>query len=482
MISSNKKNDPSDAGMFFYALTGKENANPWDAKDFFEDNLPEWSDRPSSNPSPSPQPPNSLVIEAEDMLLTGKYRVEGNQFASGEKVISLRGGNNDDSGAASFEFNGNDGKYDLKVTYFDENDGVGQITIKQDSKTLKSFQLDRQLGSSLPDEKTRTTVEIDDVDISNGDEFTIEGIEQGNKRTAEHTRIDKIEFIPQETTNTPPTTEQDIELEFDVSNQGNGGFDGDISFTNNGKQFQGWEVEFELDADINKIWNAEIVSRQGDRYVIKDVRSNDNVYKNETTTFGFTADIDGKTIAPSNFVFNGQKIDAEVEEIDETPSSPSPSPSPNPSDKAITVGFEQHNDGTKYDRAAQSKDWDVKWVNTQRMDNYAFISDEEAHSGNKSLEITYTPHDRTGAGAIWKLPAEKEYYLSYWVKFEDGFDFDGDKQSGGKLPGLAGAGGHCGGGDTCNGNNGFSSRYMTLLAKLTKEEYSRRNFANKPHH
>ena len=150
-----------------------------------------------------------------------------------------------------------------------------------------------------------------------------------------------------------------------------------------------------------------------------------------------------------------------IDEIKEPPpSSPTPTPSPSPSNKAITLGFEQHNNGTKYDRAAQSKDWDVKWVNTQRMDNYAFISDEEAHSGNKSLEITYTPHDRTGAGAIWELPSEKEYYLSYWVKFEDDFDFDGSKQSGGKLPGLAGAGGHCGGGDTCNGNNGFSSRYM----------------------
>ncbi len=142
MIASNKRNDPSDAGMLFYALTGQENANPKDAKDFFKDNLNEWSDRPSSNPSPSPQPPsNPLVIEAEDMLLTGEYRVEGNQFASSGEVISLHGGDNDDTGAASFEFGGATGKYDIKITYFDENDGVGQITIKQDDRTLKSFQL-----------------------------------------------------------------------------------------------------------------------------------------------------------------------------------------------------------------------------------------------------------------------------------------------------------------------------------------------------
>ncbi len=179
MIASNKQNEPSDAGMLFYALTGEENANPKDAKDFFEDNLNEWDVRPPSNPSPSPQPPsNLLVIEAEDMLLKGKYRVEDNQFASGEKVISLSGGNNDDTGAASFDFKGATGKYDVKVTYFDENDGVGQIKLKQDDKTLKSFQLSQELGSSLPDQKTITTVEIGDVNISKGDDFTIEGIEQ----------------------------------------------------------------------------------------------------------------------------------------------------------------------------------------------------------------------------------------------------------------------------------------------------------------
>ena len=52
MISSNKRNDPSDAGMLFYALTGKENANPKDAKDFWEDNPPSWDNNPTpSNPS-----------------------------------------------------------------------------------------------------------------------------------------------------------------------------------------------------------------------------------------------------------------------------------------------------------------------------------------------------------------------------------------------------------------------------------------------
>ncbi len=315
----------------------------------------------------------TILLEAEEMILGDEYKVESNQVASDGQVISLHGGDNDDVGSASFKFEGVSGKYDIKLTYFDENDGEGRITIKQDSKTRKSFQLSQELGSAVADEQTKTTLEIGDVDISSGDNFTIEGIEQGNDWTAEHTRIDRIEFIPQETTASPPPTQSEkptgfnpveVELEFDATARVNGEFTGDISFTNNGEQFHGWEVEFDAKFEINKIWNAEIVSRKGDRYVIKDVRSNDNVYAGETTTFGFTAN--GETIEPSNFVFNGQAIDVEVEEIEEvesTPSSPSPastSPSPastSPSPSPTSVSRPNYNkskgfftlDGKLYD-------------------------------------------------------------------------------------------------------------------------------------
>jgi len=49
--------------------------------------------------------------------------------------------------------------------------------------------------------------------------------------------------------------------------------------------------------------------------------------------------------------------------------------------------------------------------------------------------------------------------FTYWVFFAPNFDFDGSKLSGGKLPGL-GSQGLCSGGDDCDGNNGFTSRYM----------------------
>ena len=202
MIDSNKRNDPSDAGMLFYALTGQENANPYDAKAFFEDNPPSWSndnDKPLTPPTPpSPEEPsNPLIVEAENMMLSGEYRIETNSFASNGKVISLYSGDgdNDDTGAASFEFGGSTGVYTIKVNYFDENDGVGQMKVMQNDNPIKSWNLDRELGSHIADEKTKTSLEIKNIEVSTGDEFQIEGIEQGNVNTAEHVRIDGVEFI-----------------------------------------------------------------------------------------------------------------------------------------------------------------------------------------------------------------------------------------------------------------------------------------------
>ena len=95
--------------------------------------------------------------------------------------------------------------------------------------------------------------------------------------------------------------------------------------------------------------------------------------------------------------------------------------------------------------------------------NRSVITDSESYSGDQSLRITHLPNETSGGSAVWDLPSENEYYLSYRVKFADNFDFDGSRKSGGKLPGLGGrdeGGDLCSGGKTCTGVNGFSSRYM----------------------
>ena len=150
----------------------------------------------------NPKPLKPMFVEAEDMQLGGEYRVEKIGAASGGEVISLRGGDNNGTGTANFDFTGSTGTYDLKINYFDENDGVGQLKIDQGSDRLISFQLNKQLGSSLANEQTMTSMEISDIFVSKGDNFRIEGIEQGLPNTAEHVRIDSIQFIPTDSSST----------------------------------------------------------------------------------------------------------------------------------------------------------------------------------------------------------------------------------------------------------------------------------------
>lgn len=138
------------------------------------------------------------------------------------------------------------------------------------------------------------------------------------------------------------------------------------------------------------------------------------------------------------------------------------------SDEAIAVGFEQHAAGTAYARysnntGAQKLDWDSQY-SSDGMNNFAVITDEESRSGGKSLKVTYPDDEQLNAITKWIIPDEQEYYLSYWVKFDDDFVFNGNAgdskgTNGGKLPGL-GAGDLCSGGDTCDGSNGFTTRYM----------------------
>lgn len=131
-----------------------------------------------------------------------------------------------------------------------------------------------------------------------------------------------------------------------------------------------------------------------------------------------------------------------------------------PDAAAAAVDFERHAAGAEYDRTLQDLDWNAEGYNDEWMTGHAFVSDAEARSGSQSLRIDYDSEVRTGLDVAALLPEEREYYLSYWVKFEDDFSFDGRTKDGGKLPGLAGGGGAPGGGEVPTGDNGYSARYM----------------------
>lgn len=322
-------------------------------------------------------------------------------------------------------------------------------------------------------------------------------------------------------------------VDFNADRRTNGDFKGSFSFVNTGGYFKDWQMEIKAPFDIKQIENAEIVSRDGDTYVIRATRANDDVFAGEKTTVRFTGSHDGsdipdpvvtsfqqgtsghrgwvptsqiqhrrdqdgywvpsfgvpssndaenppkatpifkKPVPPTNLgpIYSGgtntPDIGKPAPETDrpapvrQQPTSgrgPAPGNVGNLSDEAMFIGFENHQAGQAYTRDRQSKDLRVAFSDND-INKISQITTEESGSGNQSLKITYPDDVRANAGTAFMIPERDEYYFQYKVKFEEGFDFDGDTHSGGKLPGLA-ADGWASGGQDVTGSNGFTSRYM----------------------
>ncbi|HBB33561.1 MAG TPA: hypothetical protein DC064_17615 [Cyanobacteria bacterium UBA9273] len=98
-------------------------------------------------------------------------------------------------------------------------------------------------------------------------------------------------------------------VNFAVVNDWQSGFTGSISIANNGtSNLNGWTLEFEAPFEITNIWNAQIVSRQGNRYTIRNLSWNSTIGAGQTLSFGFNASPGNVTSQPSGYVLNGQPL------------------------------------------------------------------------------------------------------------------------------------------------------------------------------
>ena len=149
-------------------------------------------------PAPTPDRAESIRFEAEDMRLSGEYRVESVDAASGGKVASLQGGKPIGRGRATFDFRQPTGTYDIKLSYFDENDGNAHIRVFHKNVVIDGFNLTQQLGSSEAVPGTLTQRTIENVNVRFGDRFSILGIEDGTSAGGEPVRLDAVEFIPRD--------------------------------------------------------------------------------------------------------------------------------------------------------------------------------------------------------------------------------------------------------------------------------------------
>jgi predicted outer membrane repeat protein len=145
--------------------------------------------------SPEPLPTSSsrtLRYEAEQMSLN-TYKVEGldNSQASADRYISLRS-TGKTSGSATGVFRGAAGTYQVRIGYYDENDGQSSASVTVAGQR-KNFKLDKDLFSDSAMHDARAVVTTHSaVTLKTGDRFEISArLDKG-----EFARFDYLEFFP----------------------------------------------------------------------------------------------------------------------------------------------------------------------------------------------------------------------------------------------------------------------------------------------
>ncbi|MEO0813552.1 MAG: hypothetical protein AAFY60_11870, partial [Myxococcota bacterium] len=164
--------------------------------------------------SASPDTPEQTIsVEAEDLELLQGFAVSGSAVASGGEWIQLAAG---ELGEARYTFAGEEGTYDLRIIYFDEDDGIGSLTVFLNDVEVDSWLWNEQLGSPNASLETRRQRFVGELTVAPGDVIRLNGTSDAGERT----RVDRLEFSPSIPTD---TTGASLRLEAeDFSLQGYG--------------------------------------------------------------------------------------------------------------------------------------------------------------------------------------------------------------------------------------------------------------------
>ena len=160
--------------------------------------LPDGNPPPPPGQDPPPGPGGGIapiIIEAESMSLDG-YWQENNGSASGGALISRQGGREgeDESpmGTASTTFSGEQGTFDVIVSYFDEQDGRSQLAFAVNGAVQDEWIANEDLPGRNPSSTTLTSRTVaQGLSLQPGDVIELQGRE--NRR--EYACFDKIEFV-----------------------------------------------------------------------------------------------------------------------------------------------------------------------------------------------------------------------------------------------------------------------------------------------
>jgi alpha-glucuronidase len=131
-------------------------------------------------------------IEAEAIKLDG-YRVQEVtpwEAASGGKAVTCAGGEH--QCAASFEFKGQPGWYDVNIRYFDQNNGSARFRLSVAGQVVAEWAASDSLPTAKIDAHSATRYLATGLALRPGDEIVIEGFPDGGELAA----LDYVEIRP----------------------------------------------------------------------------------------------------------------------------------------------------------------------------------------------------------------------------------------------------------------------------------------------
>lgn len=102
---------------------------------------------------------------------------------------------------------------------------------------------------------------------------------------------------------------QNVTVQYVTTQDYGTGFTGEIKITNGGTQpINGWTLEFDFNRNLNSIWEAQIVSRVGNHYAIRNVSYNGTIAAGGSVTFGFNGTPGNVNNAPTGYILNGSPL------------------------------------------------------------------------------------------------------------------------------------------------------------------------------
>lgn len=129
----------------------------------------------------------NITIEAETLKLSEGFSIDSLSAASGNSVIRAR---SDAAQEAKLQFDGDTGRYDLTLNYFDEADGNSTMAVLVNGQQVTEWTWDKDLGDNKANSNTRTSKVIEDIELAKGDTVTLRGTRDGS----EPLRIDNLRF------------------------------------------------------------------------------------------------------------------------------------------------------------------------------------------------------------------------------------------------------------------------------------------------